>query len=192
MGKGSNANFDPGVVLIAPVHEYSHFLMRSAIFIYDRGLNDFNQLVTRGVIIDHPTAFTMTEMCDAELGELGKQYLWRGGDAGNDTVMFIHAYENEAHSGSEMIGDSGLYEGGLREVISKIEPSGIKTDRSKFFFNYIEFTENEVQQMKEEISSDGDTWASMKVPNTFVTSSKYGRGDAWRYLRNYMKQHDWL
>lgn len=192
LGKGSDASVDPGVVLIAPSHEYNHFLMKSAIFIYDRGLNDFDELVTRGVILDHPTAFTMAEMCDIELGSLGNQHLWRGGDAGNDTVMFIHAYGNQVNSSSEMIGNSGLYEGGLQEVKSRIESNEIKPDRCKFFFNYIEFRENELQGLKAELDSDGDAWAAMKVPSTFVTDSKYGRGEAWRYLRNHMKQLGYL
>ena len=48
MGKGSNAIIRPGVTLIAPSHEYNHFLMKSAVFIYAVGLNDYDEMVARG------------------------------------------------------------------------------------------------------------------------------------------------
>ena len=48
MGRGSNAIVRPGVTLIAPGHEYNHFLMKSAVFIYAVGLNDYDEMVARG------------------------------------------------------------------------------------------------------------------------------------------------
>ncbi len=48
LGKGERAVVRPGVVLIAPNHEYNHFLMRSAVFIHAIGLNEYNEHVTRG------------------------------------------------------------------------------------------------------------------------------------------------
>jgi len=83
LGKGPNAIVRPGVVLIAPTHEYHHFLMKSAIFIHAIGLNEYGEHVTRGVIIDHPTAFTMGEMsAGSVVGVLGNNILFQGGDQG--------------------------------------------------------------------------------------------------------------
>ena len=83
LGKGENAIIRPGVVLIAPRHEYHHFLMKAAVFIYAIGINDYGEHVTRGVIIDHPTAFTMGEMsAGSVVGVLGNNILFQGGEQG--------------------------------------------------------------------------------------------------------------
>jgi hypothetical protein len=191
LGKSSSATIEPGVVLVAPSHEYNHFLMRSAVFIYDQGLNEFDEMVTRGVIIDHPTAFTMNEMGVDELGNLGENILWRGGDAGNDTVMFLHSHPIDNTSNNK-IGVSGIYEGGLQEVKQKVNSGDLNSDGCKFFFNYIEFREKELQSIMSETDSDGDAWAAMRVPKEFITNGEYARGDAWSYLRNHMKSRHYL
>lgn len=191
IGKGSSELIEPGIVLVAPSHEYNHFLMRSAVFIYDQGLNEFDEMVTRGVIIDHPTAFTMNEMGVEDLGKLGENALWRGGDAGNDTVMFLHCHGIE-NSSNNKIGCSGIYEGGLQEVKERIDSGKIDSNGCKFFFNYIEFREKELQSIMTETDSDGDAWAVMRVPKNFITNGDYARGDAWSYLRNYMKSRNYF
>jgi hypothetical protein len=48
LGSGPDAIVRPGVVLVAPEHEYDHFLMKSAVFVYAIGLDDNNDLVIRG------------------------------------------------------------------------------------------------------------------------------------------------
>lgn len=58
LGRGPRAIVRPGVVLLAPKHEQSHFLMKSAVFVYAMGLNEYDEYVTRGVIIDHPVSTT--------------------------------------------------------------------------------------------------------------------------------------
>ena len=74
-----------------------------------------------GVIIDHPTAFTMGEMGNV-YGTLAHNLLFRGGDAGNDSAILLHSYgdESEAMDGSgsmiqiacgDQIGTSGVFEG---------------------------------------------------------------------------------
>jgi hypothetical protein len=192
LGKGSSALVEPGIVLVAPSHEYNHFLMRSTVFIYDQGLNEFDEMVTRGVIIDHPTAFTMNEMGVDNLGNLGENILWRGGDAGNDTVMFLHCHRIENSSPMNKIGCSGIYEGGLQEVKQRINSGELDSDGCKFFFNFIEFREKELQSIMTETDSDGDAWAVMKVPKEFITNGEYARGDAWSYLRNHMKSRNYF
>ena len=48
LGSGPDAIVRPGVVLVAPEHEYDHFLMRSAVFVYAIGLDDNQDMVIRG------------------------------------------------------------------------------------------------------------------------------------------------
>ena len=48
LGKGDRAIIRPGVVMVAPAHESSHFLMKSAVFVYGMGLDQYGEHVTRG------------------------------------------------------------------------------------------------------------------------------------------------
>lgn len=50
LGSGPDAIVRPGVVLVAPEHEYDHFLMKSAVFVYAIGLDDNNDMVIRGEV----------------------------------------------------------------------------------------------------------------------------------------------
>lgn len=91
MGSGDDAIIRPGVVLVAPVHEYDHFLMRSAVFVNAIGLDEQDNVVIRGVVIDHPTAFTIGEMSPNVMGKLSDNLLFRGGYDGSDTAMMLHS-----------------------------------------------------------------------------------------------------
>lgn len=48
LGSGPGAIVRPGVVLVAPEHEYDHFLMKSVVFVYAIGVDDNDDLVIRG------------------------------------------------------------------------------------------------------------------------------------------------
>uniref|UniRef100_A0A7S2VZZ4 Uncharacterized protein n=1 Tax=Eucampia antarctica TaxID=49252 RepID=A0A7S2VZZ4_9STRA len=192
LGKGSNAIVRPGVILVAPKHEYDHFLMKSAVFIFAIGLNDYDESVVRGVIVDHPTAFTMGEMSSgAVYGSLAHNILFRGGDSGNDSAMLLHCRGGDIiSSGNGEIGDSGIYEGGMQESMDTVDDDkeGVTVDDFKFFFNYMEFTEKELENMLLEEDSEGDAWISMEVSPEVILNSDYNRGSAWSYLRNQAKR----
>ena len=49
LGSGPDAIVRPGVVLVAPDHEYDHFLMKSAVFVHAIGLDDNQDMVIRGM-----------------------------------------------------------------------------------------------------------------------------------------------
>jgi len=216
LGKGDRAIIRPGVVMVAPGHESSHFLMKSAIFVYGVGVDGATgEHVTRGVIIDHPTAFTMGEMGGGSVvGVLGNNVLFRGGDAGNDSALLLHCHGDKlATSGSSSggdgdsggdsggnnnndsggtppspIGNSGLYEGGLQSAMDAADDGIVSPDDFKFFFNYVQFTDNEIEGMLHMEDSAGDAWMSVEVPPDFVLNSDYGRGEAWTFLRNKIQQ----
>ena len=138
LGMGERAIIRPGVVMVAPAHETSHFLMKSAVFVYAMGLDAYGEHVTRGVIIDHPTAFTMGEMGGGSVvGTLGNNILFRGGDAGNDSALLLHSnaniVEEKDGSGSEPIGNSGLYEGGLSAAMEAADEGELDPESCKFF-----------------------------------------------------------
>lgn len=195
LGKGDRALVRPGVVLVAPNHEYNHFLMRSAVFIHATGLNEYNEHVTRGVIIDHPTAFSMAEMGGGSVyGTLAHNVLYRGGDVGNDSAMLLHAYghndENEDATVDcgDMIGTSGIYEGGLYDAMDLVDEDLVDPELFKFFFNYVEFSDVELETMLSAVDSDGDAWSSMEIPPKMILNSDFDRGECWTILRNKMRK----
>lgn len=64
----------------------------------------------------------------------------------------------------------------------------VDPERFKFFFNHIQFNDNELKSILNETDTDGDAWASFEVPPELVLNNNFDRGDAWSYLRNQLKQ----
>lgn len=180
--------------------------MRSAVFLHAIGLNERNEHVTRGVIIDHPTAFTMGEMGGGSItGVLAHNTLFRGGDAGRDTAMLLHSCggddggggggSNEDGTddgivipGGKQIGTSGVYEGGVRAAVDAADGGLVDPGRFKFFFNYVEFSDGELESMLNAVDDEGDAWAAVEVPPELVLDSNFDRGDAWARIRNGIRE----
>ena len=170
--------------------------MRSVVFVHAIGINDYGEDVARGVIIDHPTAFTMGEMGGGSVsGVLGENILYRGGDSGKDAAMVLHSVGSsvsmaEKEDGGmddvkvydiacgEEIGTSGIYEGGIQDAMNLVDQAIVNADKFKFFFNYVEFTDKELEGMLSATDSDGDAWVSLEVPSGFVLKDYGDRGDA--------------
>lgn len=188
LGSGDDAIIRPGVVLVAPAHEYDHFLMRSAVFIYAIGLDDEENTIVRGVVLDHPTAFMIGEMSPNVMGGLSENRLFRGGYDGSDTAMLLHSAGGDGpiKSGS-MIGSSGIFEGGVVSAMESADAGLIETNRCKFFFNYMQFTQKELDNMFAG-AEDGDTWVSVEIPPDYVLNSDYTRGQLWSKLRNSIRE----
>jgi hypothetical protein len=188
LGKGENAIVRPGVVLVAPAHEFHHYYRRAAIFIHAMGEDDHGEYVIRGVIIDHPTPFTLQEMVDPnpaiEASPLGENLLFRGGGQGGDGVILFHSQES---LGQSPIGFSGIYQGGWDAALEACTTGEADTDDFKIFFNYCQFTEPEIEDLLKS-NEDGDCWASVEVSPDMVLNSDWDRGDAWQRLRNAVAQ----
>lgn len=188
LGKGPDAIVRPGSVLVAPLHEYSHFLMKSAIFVYAMGYDEEGVGVIRAVALDNPTAFTMNEMSSLP-GILGSNIMFRGGERGNDSAIMLHSCGSLVgeNSADEMIGSSGVYEGGLDAAIQLVDAEEADPEWFKFFFNYLEFTETELEQILTETDSEGDAWVSLSVPSSFVLYD-HDKNEAWSKLRNKVRK----
>jgi len=202
LGTGPNAIVREGCVLVAPVHEYHHLLMRATLFVYAIGLNEeINENVARAVIIDHPTAFTVGEMVDLgsfencdSANDIEQNTMFRGGDMGKDIVMMLHSFDGHYPNKSDMIGTSGVYEGGLAAIMKLARDGKIANpdQQVKFFFNYMEFTESQLDHMFDVTSSENvdnkstdlDSWMSLEVEASFILNGHYDRGGAWSRLRN--------
>jgi hypothetical protein len=187
LGSGEDAIIRPGVVLVAPNHEYDHFLKNSAVFVYAIGSDD-ETTVVRGVVLDHPTAFTIGEMSPNVMGVISDNQLYRGGYDGSDTAMLLHSAGGDGPVKSDkMIGSSGIYEGGIVSAMESVDSGLIDSSRCKFFFNYMQFTEKELDDMFAG-TEDGDQWVSLEIPPEYVLDSDYDRGELWSKLRNNIRE----
>lgn len=190
LGKGSNAIVRLGVVLVAPLHEYHHFYRQSAIYIYDMGEHESGEYLIRGLLLDHPTPFTLGETSPNidPSNPLARLSVFRGGDQGQDGVVLLHNCSDffGAHQTSHEVAD-GIYQGGWDAALSACQRGSAHSDSFKVFFNYCEFTETQLDALLQE-SDDGDSWMSVQVPSTMILSSEWGRGEAWARLRNIISQ----
>jgi putative AlgH/UPF0301 family transcriptional regulator len=189
LGRGKHAIVRPGVVLLSPPEEFQHFLRRAAVFVYAMGEDDDGVFVIRGAIIDHPTAFTMGEMADqdGDAHEVFQNRIFRGGEFGSESAFMFHSDETLGElTENEMIGTSGIFQGGLEYAIANNK--SLDPEKAKFFFNYMEFDENELESMLDSQTDANDAWISVEVPPEMVLNSDYDRGEAWARLRNAVKE----
>lgn len=186
LGKGKEVTVEPGVVLVSPKFETSHFLSKTAILVLGVGLNQYGEAAVRGVMIDNPTPFTLSEMTgdQHDLGHLGNNILFRGGDSGKEKIMVIH---DNPDIPSTPIGTDGMFHGGIEYAINIASDDNTNNNNSfKFFFNYIEYDVDSLVQILSE-EENGDAWISVSVPSDLILNSDLDRGDAWRGIRTVMK-----
>ena len=123
--------------------------------------------------------------------QLAERLLFRGGEFGGNAALMLHSDQDLADlSGIEMIGSSGVFQGGLDFATSANRT--IDPDRTKFFFNYMEFTEPELEAMFDNSEDPSISWFSVAVPPEFVLDSSYDRGEAWTRIRNILRQREEL
>lgn len=211
LGLGPNAIVREGVVLVAPPEEYNHYLMRSALFVYAMGLDDYNEQVIRCVVLDNPTPFTLGEMATGLNGmerdgssssssspssPLLNNLIYRGGNLGGETAMMLHSRKELKR---DEIGTSGIYEGGLAQALSLVnaateadadanEAQAPVVNDFKFFFNYCQFSPVELETMLDVIDPEtGDAWISFEVAPALILE-EWDKNECWRYLRNEWKK----
>eukprot|EP00527_Entomoneis_sp_CCMP2396_P008258 CAMPEP_0198142592 /NCGR_PEP_ID=MMETSP1443-20131203/5346_1 /TAXON_ID=186043 /ORGANISM="Entomoneis sp., Strain CCMP2396" /LENGTH=316 /DNA_ID=CAMNT_0043805639 /DNA_START=167 /DNA_END=1117 /DNA_ORIENTATION=+ len=206
LGRGPNAIVRPGCVLVAPKHEFHHFYRQSAIFIHAMGEDDTlgsdidRDYFIRGVILDYPTPFTLAEMMDQntqmKTSPLGENFLFRGGDKGQEGVILLHNQPNLLQQQQQditnvmnQVGDSGVFQGGWEAALKACDGTskGEVNDNFKAFFNYCEFSEGELEDLLDS-EEDGDGWVSVEVSPEFILDQDWDKGDAWKRLRNALVQ----
>jgi hypothetical protein len=119
------------------------------------------------------------------MGSLSDNLLFRGGYDGSDSAMLLHSAggSNGPIKSDNEIGSSGIYEGGIVSAMEAVDAKLIGPDRCKFFFNYMQFTEKEIDNMFAGVE-DGDAWVSCEVPTEYILDSNHDRGQLWSKLRN--------
>jgi len=178
LGQAENAIVRLGSVLLSPSHEYHHYYRNSAIYIYNMGYDDGEYRI-RGLILDHPTPFTLQEMVDEPPpSHLAGELLFRGGDVGDGVVLLHNCSDWE---GSVAIGSTGLYHGGWEAAMETQQQAGCR-----LFFQYCEFTELQLENMLDAVDDEtGEGWIAVEVDNDTVLSTDWDRrGMAWSVLRS--------
>ena len=123
------------------------------------------------------------------MGSLSENVLFRGGYDGSDTAMLLHSAggSNGPVKSDTMIGSSGIFEGGIVSAMESVDAGAIESGQCKFFFNHMQFTEMELDDMFAG-TEEGDEWVSLEIPTEYVLDSDYGRGELWYKLRNNIRK----
>ena len=87
----------------------------------------------------------------------------------------------------KVIGSSGIYEGGIVSAMESVDAGLVESRSCKFFFNYMQFTEKELNDMFAG-TEDGDAWTSLEIPAEYILDSEYERGGLWSKLRNNIQE----
>jgi putative transcriptional regulator len=132
-----------GCVLLSQPGEYDHYLIKSAVLVFDC----HPQRGTLGVILDKPSGFGITDLATGMEVFKGNA-IFTGGNGRQDTVVMIHAHPLE--SGLCRSIGKGLYVGGLGKAKELIKHSEADARDFKFFFNAMEWGPGELEkQIKE-------------------------------------------
>ena len=189
-----------GCLLIAPKHEYNHFLMEQVVLLYESDETGY-----RGVILERPTAFTVDEMVPG-MDDFNVNYLFTGGEDGGRTVIMVHPHGEDVDGevaeaedeqvkygttieNSRALG-SGLFVGGVEEAKAAVTQGLLPAEDFKFFFNHVRLSPLEVGAMIE-----GGGWRAVRLPNTETPKLVLRNGDfgLWRTLRKRLGEavHDY-
>mmetsp|Transcript_9139 Transcript_9139/g.15135 ORF Transcript_9139/g.15135 Transcript_9139/m.15135 type:complete len:225 (+) Transcript_9139:120-794(+) len=159
-----------GSILLAHKGEYDHFLMKSAILIFEH-----NERGTVGAILNKPSAFTMGEMA-ANIGVFQPNTLFTGGSDGTDTAVMFHKYDLGGYS--KPLGN-GLYVGGLKEAKETVEAFNAHPNDFKFIFNNVQWGPG---LLKQEI--DEGRWEVIRMPPEIVLRQDGSAVDIWSTAKN--------
>ncbi len=127
-------------LLVAPDHEYNHFLKQQVVFVYDVSAGG-NAL---GVILERPTAFSVAEMVPG-FDEFDRNVMHTGGEDGGKSVIMLHRH---ALKGARLVG-AGIFVGGVVAAREEIKAGGLTPRDFKFFFNHVSFTRLDLKGMLE-------------------------------------------
>lgn len=165
-------NVAPGTVLIAPEHEYNHFLKSQAVLIYDMS----DDGATRGVILERPTAFTVGEMVPG-FECFTENKMFTGGDDGGKSVIMIHKHALE---GARAIG-SGLFVGGVARARFEVSSGALAPTDFKFFFNHVALTSGDLRGMLEHGGWLAVSLSDVEAPVLTLQNDDTGLWSSLRY-----------
>lgn len=170
-----------GCILVAPEHEYNHFLMEQAVLIYEYQETADGRVDAKGVILERPTAYSVNEMVPG-FDEFSENVMFMGGEDGGNSVVMIHNHGEL--EGSRDIG-SGLFIGGVDSARAALEKAAVGESRCKpldfkFFFDHVRLSGKDLEGM---LGEGG--WNAISLPgkNTAAASLHNEESGLWRRIR---------
>jgi len=134
------SEIEMGCVLVASADEVDHFFRRGVALVLDHGPRG-----SRGLLLEMATAFKIGEMAPSLQGTvLGENPLFRGGSAGNDNVVMLHAFPSLDKS--VPVGRTGICIGGIKAALEKVEAGELDPSKFKFIFNQCEWPEGQLER----------------------------------------------
>ena len=163
-----------GVVLLAQPSEYNHFLIKSAVLIFDYG----SERGSRGVILERATAFCMGET-SPNSGPFGPNTLHLGGEDGSDRAIMFHKFDLDGNS--KYIG-AGIYTGGLASAKALVENNLASPKDFKFIFNSVEWGPD---QLDNEVKAG--RWDVANIPPDLILQQNSPSASLWSKARNSLR-----
>lgn len=167
-----------GAMLVAPDHEYNHFLMNQVIFIYEVSTNGDS----RGVILERPTAFTVDEMVPG-FDMFSSNRMFTGGEDGGQSVIMLH--NHSTLNGARSVG-SGIFCGGVVAAKDAVAAGRLPHGDFKFFFNHVKLTNNEIRGMVDKGGWKVLCLSDQATPREVLHNYESG---LWDTLRSISKKH---
>ncbi|CAM9325324.1 unnamed protein product [Chrysoparadoxa australica] len=152
-------DLEAGSVLVASPDDYGHFTMKSVALVIE-----VTDAGTRAVCLDRGSPFTVGEMTGADIGPLRENRLYRGGEDGGTAVVMLHPYDLP---GAEMVGRTGLFQGGLGSAVEAVSSGEAAPADFKFFFNFMEW---QGQGLQEQIARG--KWQLVSLSDEALLSQK--------------------
>jgi putative AlgH/UPF0301 family transcriptional regulator len=162
----------PGSVLVSQPEQFDAFFHEAVLLLLehssDRG--------SRGVLLNRETPFTMGEMA-AGMDCFADNIVYRGGNGGEDTVLMLHC--QAGLPGSTLVGESGLFLGGLKGAQELVGSGQVDASAFKFFFNTQVWAPGQLQT---ELESNV-WWATDTIGATEVVAARGDRSLHGKFKR---------
>lgn len=166
-----------GCVLLSQPGEYDHYLIKSAILIFEHS----PKRGTKGVVLDKITAFSAGEAMPS-IPSFKDNNLYLGGNDGKELAIMIHRHPFKM---AKSLG-FGLYVGGVGEARDAIDSMRLAPSEFKFVFNHVEWGPGLLEKEIE----DG-RWDVCMMPPEFVLEQKKSNW-LWARARNALRMENAL
>jgi putative transcriptional regulator len=161
----------PGIVLVAAPDNFDHYLCESLVLLLEHD----GERGSRGVLLNHETPWSVTEMNDA-LTPFDQNLVFLGGDRGADTMLMLHA--DASLPGAAPVGAGGLHRGGLAAASARVAGGSSSASAFKFFYRVSEW----LPGMLDREVADG-LWSPVELPLQQLLQPK-GPKSMWQRVRD--------
>lgn len=161
----------PGIVLVAAPDNFDHYFCESLVLLLDHD----GERGSRGVLLNHETPWSVTEMNDA-LTPFDHNLVFLGGDRGADTMLMLHA--DASLPGAAPVGAGGLHRGGLSAASARVAAGSAAPSAFKFFYKVSEW----LPGMLDREVADG-LWTTVELPLAQLLHPK-GPKSMWQRVRD--------